>query len=240
MRRVCCGTTLGKLSLIIHPIFGACLSLADSRQKFRQGGTLDLFYMRVQYSGRTASQDLDLLYGLLGVARSPYEIVPDYSRSVEDAYTEVSRKFLESYTQAASFWIFVYVPLKNRYVNMPSWVVDWTRLDSIDCFIDSRRWATLHKRFQSKRTTRLISRWGDNVSFKNGMMILYAQQPDTIAVVGEVMDFTNTPGRDEDFHKILDSWRNLVMVSHVPGDAYQTLLPSRNMGLGRTPGKERG
>lgn len=85
--------------------------------------------MRIEYTNRRASLHVDLLYGLLGVTKSKYEILPDYNKSVEAVYTEVSKDFLSAFPMYLSFWIFIYAPLKNRYTSMPSWAVDWTTLE---------------------------------------------------------------------------------------------------------------
>ncbi|RYP36060.1 hypothetical protein DL767_003532 [Monosporascus sp. MG133] len=47
----------------------------------------------MQMSNRACSDDRDRVYAMLAMTRSPYSIIPDYDKTVAEAYTEFTRKY---------------------------------------------------------------------------------------------------------------------------------------------------
>jgi hypothetical protein len=120
----CCRTWMVALGSGVAPVAKASFFLGKERRRVREGQDCDLFAMRIEYTNRRASLNVDLLHGLLGVTKSKHDILPDYNKSVEAVYTGLSRNFRSAFPKYLSFWIFIYAPLKNRYTNMASWAVD--------------------------------------------------------------------------------------------------------------------
>tara|TARA_R110002003_G_scaffold97_37_gene8066 strand:+ start:23427 stop:24209 length:783 start_codon:yes stop_codon:yes gene_type:complete len=126
LTNACCRYWLSYLDPVVAPFVKACFFLAQDRKLVRYGHRWDLFALRIEYTDRKASLDVDLLYGLLGLTEMSYDVSPDYSLSAEDVFKQVSRNFLVAQPKYLSFWIFIYAPLKHKYPNLPSWAVDCT------------------------------------------------------------------------------------------------------------------
>jgi hypothetical protein len=85
------------LDSVVAPVAKASFCLGKERLRVREGQDCDLFAMWIEYTNRRASLDVDLLYGLLGVTKSKYDILPGYNKSVEAVYTEASKNFLSAF-----------------------------------------------------------------------------------------------------------------------------------------------
>ena len=82
------------------------------------------FYVNVRPRSQLRSTDpRDKIYSLLGIASDAEQlkIVPDYSKSVEEVYTDAAAKILS----LGKLELLHYVHPQNP--NMPSWVPDWER-----------------------------------------------------------------------------------------------------------------
>ena len=83
---------------------------------------LVIFYVNVRPRAILRSTDpRDKIYGLLGIASDAEQlkIVPDYTKSIKEAYTEAATKILS----LGKLELLQYVHPQNP--NMPSWVPDW-------------------------------------------------------------------------------------------------------------------
>jgi hypothetical protein len=220
---LCCMRSMTALNSIVVPFVRPCFALGNGRLQFYGDQNCDLFTMRSRFTGRKASLAVDLLYGLLGVAKSAYNIIPDYSRSVKDVYTDASKRFLQAYAPSQTFWIFIYSAIKNRYPELPSWAVDWTILES-SVQRDARHvWARMQRLFESRSPDRRSPELDTSVKFRCGAMMLYAQHLDTIAEIGGVLNLSNTKRRRKRYFKVLASWRDMILAYRAPTDIYEVL-----------------
>lgn len=235
----CCREWMSALDTVVAPVVRASFFLGEGRRRVREGHSGDLFAMRIEYPNRNASLDVDLLYGLLGITHSRYEITPDYSMSVEAVYTKASRDFLYAFPKYRSFWIFIYAPLKNRYKNMPSWTVDWTTLELPEYQNGRYTWTGLQcvhelgtqeftylgqtaEPFQLLADHPPLEKHG--VGFNGNTMIIDAAYVDTIRHIGEPINDADSQGWYDRFYKVLDSWRMLVIAYHSPKHIYQPVV----------------
>ena len=98
-----------------------------SLEEQKNRSLLDLlvtFYVNVPPRSQLRSTDpRDKIYSLLGIASDAekLKIVPDYSKSVEEVYTDAAAKILS----LGKLELLHYVHPQNP--NMPSWVPDWER-----------------------------------------------------------------------------------------------------------------
>ncbi|KAL4892860.1 hypothetical protein BDV59DRAFT_178818 [Aspergillus ambiguus] len=74
-----------------------------------------------------ASEDLDQVYALIGLASKKEEIIPDYNASVKDVYTDFCGRYI---CQNASLLVLAFAAWRNKYPDLPSWVIDWTVIET--------------------------------------------------------------------------------------------------------------
>jgi hypothetical protein len=67
----------------------------------------------------------DKVYAFIGMADPRYQIVPDYSVSLNQVLTTVTRRIIE-YEDSLDILTNAVVPRLNTRADLPSWVVDWT------------------------------------------------------------------------------------------------------------------
>ena len=101
------------------------LYFQHSLQEKKNRSLLDLlvtFYVNVTPRSQLRSTDpRDKIYSLLGIAldAEQLKIVPDYSKSVEEVYTDAAAKILSLGKSEILHYVHPQTP------NMPSWVPDW-------------------------------------------------------------------------------------------------------------------
>ena len=84
---------------------------------------------------RRATDPRDRIYGLLGLAQSPYKdaIVADYTSSVESVFRTAALQMIKT----GSLEVFSHIPIHGeRNLSIPSYVPDWTASHTLQCFPD--------------------------------------------------------------------------------------------------------
>ncbi|CAO2648886.1 Nn.00g098350.m01.CDS01 [Neocucurbitaria sp. VM-36] len=220
----CCLAQVLSLDPVMKTVLKHCFFLDISRSVIRENKRFNLLYLRTGFLDRHATLDVDHVYGMLGLSEENYGIVPDYNRSVEDVYIDLSQKFLEDDQVRKTFWIFVYAPLKHRYPNLPSWVVDWTSLESADFTNGRQSWAGFHTKFEDPKYGH-FDQPNQLPRFKDKTMVIRGRAIDFVSTVGSVVD--HMTDRDTWLPRFIDTvleWRILVRDCHKPEDPYT--LPS--------------
>ncbi|KAI1455898.1 heterokaryon incompatibility protein-domain-containing protein [Annulohypoxylon moriforme] len=102
------------------------LGLADtvalySKRRFRFSN------LRRQIRTSKCSDPRDRIYGVMGQLRDTDQIVfmPDYSKSVTEVYTDVTRKYIEHFNKLEILNQCELRP-SSSYLELPSWVPDWS------------------------------------------------------------------------------------------------------------------
>lgn len=119
--------------------------------------SLTVLELRLRLSQRFASVDLDQVYSLYGIAnyiRSHYdkdpgggrELIPNYSDSPEYVYTEVTLAHLEQRQSLLPLSLSSY---KYNHPDTPSWVIDWTVLQSNNMTFDNHLWTRMYDNFHA-------------------------------------------------------------------------------------------
>lgn len=67
----------------------------------------------------------DQVYAFIGMADPGYQIVPDYSSSLNEVLTITTRRIIE-YEDSLDILTNYVVPRQSYRAGLPSWVVDWT------------------------------------------------------------------------------------------------------------------
>lgn len=204
----------------VRSVLKSTMLLNLSRNTIQQGQQTDLFHLRTGFLGRHATLDVDHLYGILGLAREMYSIVPDYTQSTEAVYIFASQKFLQSAAPHDTFWIFIYTNAKNRYPTLPSWVIDWTCFELDDAKNSRQNWAGMIAKFEHSRARSNVS---PPPTFSGTTMYIRGSRIDTISSVGAAM---SVPASLENIDavmfmlEVLDSWRAIILSADQADSAY--------------------
>lgn len=84
--------------------------------------------LRRQIAGARCSDERDRIYGVLGLLREPYHdigIIPDYTRTVAEVYSDAARKQI---VRSGELILLSQCELRenSRFSELPSWVPDWS------------------------------------------------------------------------------------------------------------------
>ncbi|KAF2033814.1 hypothetical protein EK21DRAFT_108603 [Setomelanomma holmii] len=233
MDKLCCHESNEAIFRQIHVLASRYYPQGHNRQDFQAGEKMDLIAIRFSHFGRSASLDIDHIYGLLGLANMTYDILPDYRRSAGDVFVEISQTLLSRRSKPLSFWMFIYAPIKDRHPELPSWAIDWTSFERTSRNV----WVELYFRlgpFQEDVESNVIGRSSDpddkssrsqcGVRFEQNTMITNAR---FVATVNEISVHMDSRGENESwrsFCRLMESWRALVMSHHAPHEVYRPSL----------------
>lgn len=199
------------------------------RERVRNGFFYNnLLSPQVELTGRQASEDYDLVYGMLGLCNSQARILPRYDRPVGEVYTEVSRDYLRTPAtcECYTYWTFVYAPLKHRYTSLPSWAVDWTAFE-VETLLPNDMYALVQKelRHPATLTAAATRQRFPGYKFRGNVMILRGRFLDIIDTVGNAVmnDVAEDYWTDHTMHAV-HTWRALVLARYRPWELY--VLPS--------------
>ena len=94
-------------------------------QKLTWNGTMDLVSL-LSHARYCSTSDLrDRVYAFLGLGDPNYQIIPDYSQSLEQVLIHTTRRIIEFQDSLQILALAVASP-KRPGSTLPSWVVDWT------------------------------------------------------------------------------------------------------------------
>jgi hypothetical protein len=121
--------------------------------------SLTVLELRLRLSQRFASVDLDQVYSLYGIASyiqsqhdsvngSRRELIPNYSDSPSHAFTEITLAHFEERQSLLPLSLSSY---KHNHPNTPSWVIDWTVLQSDSISFDNHLWTQMYDKFYADR-----------------------------------------------------------------------------------------
>lgn len=218
-----CCTTLAYMCSMDWNAFGYCSEINSARSVWHAGiPFVNLFAYRALFMGRKASLDVDLIYGVLGLFQS--DITPRYDWSVEDVYRDVSRKFLQApaVCDCYGFAAFGLTATKTRYAHLPSWVMDWTSLETQSAVDNGLQLMQLQ--LCPNHLPTLRTEFASQYSFAGDMLVLSGYVLDRVVTIGDACssftpeDHTLTDRYMESVHE----WRRLVLGRHKP-DALYTL-----------------
>ncbi|KAF9893958.1 hypothetical protein FE257_008929 [Aspergillus nanangensis] len=91
------------------------------------GEDTSLLQLRLLFNQSKASEDLDQVYALLGLASKEQEIIPDYNSSVKQVYTDFCGQYIQ---HTSSLLVLAFAGIRSKYPDLPSWVIDWTVVES--------------------------------------------------------------------------------------------------------------
>jgi hypothetical protein len=196
------------------------VNLDKTAHGLRGRKTMDIFQVRLEFPGRKASLDVDLVYGVLGITTKTLGITPDYNLLADVVFTNLSRTCIQSQSLRRSLWIFAFAPLRNRYPNLPSRAIDWTIFDDMserEALHMRNTVQILNNRFlgpRDKHYPRTLPR-SEPVMFSKGRMLLRASYIDNIADTSGVSAEESSPHA-----RVVRDWRSLIVSRHAPGDWY--------------------
>jgi hypothetical protein len=205
-----------QMSLLMH----TSVNLYNAAKRLRHKQTMDIFLIRLELPGRKASLDVDLVYGVLGLTTKTLGITPDYNLPADVIFTNLSKTYIQSLSLRSSFWIFAFAPLRNRYPNLPSWVIDWTIFDNMserEALYMRYTVQILNNRFLGSRDEhypRTLPK-SEPVVFDEGQMLSRASYIDSIADTSDVAVEEPSPHA-----RVVRDWRSLIVSRHAPGDWY--------------------
>jgi hypothetical protein len=137
------------------------------RQPKQWGPNEGLVHLAAMNAHRDSTRDEDRVYALLGMITNWYgrkPIQPDYTKSVVDIYTHVTREYIEG---TRSLWPLALSHLRGKYHGqLPSWVIDWTAFRSVNPKDDMR-----HALNQMTRLYRANANWTGELEILNGRYI---------------------------------------------------------------------
>ncbi|KAL4888376.1 heterokaryon incompatibility protein-domain-containing protein [Aspergillus ambiguus] len=103
--------------------FSPIQSLRDSRSA---GKRISLLKLCLDFNEARATEDLDRIFGLLGLVSEWYgaePMAPDYNNSAERVYSQVSGQYIAT---TNSLLPLAFSSSRGKYPDLPSWAVDWT------------------------------------------------------------------------------------------------------------------
>ena len=222
IRRCCEDLLVAIYSDQIRTLMMRSLTLNGLSKRFQEKHKMSLPKTCLWLPGRKATHDVDLVYGVLGLATEGYGISPDYDLSAMSVFAEVSRRYLGTVSLRESFWIFVYAPMRNRYPNMPSWAVDWTSFEELnennsiytpDFYQYYGEWKCPHVCEQGR------------VRFQEDEMLLRGRYIDSVGEVADATERQNKHTRSflltHKMRRIIVEWHRFVFTRHTLGKPYE-------------------
>ncbi|KAH6619018.1 heterokaryon incompatibility protein-domain-containing protein [Boeremia exigua] len=233
VRSACCLKNILK-RVRFTPVFGNVASLRHIRKAVASNSDLDYFVLRHALAGRKASLDHDLLYGILGL--NPLQtddlVLPDYDRPVTETYIEFSSKYVSSRSGCDfnKFAAFTHAPLKSRYPDLPSWVIDHTLYEDDNLFEFLPEATGLMASFARSHATKHGA--SHSLKIRGHHLILHGHFIDSIDIIGQVnLDrrFAYKSLHDDRRYRVLDDWRETVSARHASDEPY--VLPDEYASL---------
>lgn len=177
----------------------------------------DFLELRASFTGKRASLDHDLLYGLLGMLQLDNQIVPRYDRPVEEAYINFSRQMLQIPTSCdcTAFASFAFTSVRARYSDLPSWVIDHTIFED-ERILSTTTYAKILAGYDHPQLQMSGKMYG--LRFGEDQLILCGRFIDSISDVGQA-NLCQSSQDDRDF-LAMHTWRDLVLKRKSPNDPY--------------------
>lgn len=123
-------------------------TLQRTRDTWRTHGGVELVRLLHEFSNRRASDDRDKVYGLLGLAKQGYDILPNYEpeHDVLTTYCDTAFGVIQA-EESLTCWIGD--QKRKNHKDLPSWIPDWStafdeadsrRMDLNSTYNGSRDW----------------------------------------------------------------------------------------------------
>jgi hypothetical protein len=149
--------------------------------------SLTVLELRLRLSQRFASVDLDQVYSLYGIANyiqshhdkshgGKRELIPNYNNPPEFVYTEVTLAHFEERQSLRPLSLSSY---KHNHPNTPSWVIDWTVLQSNNMTFDNHLWTHMYDKFNADQGLDIHT---PAFSSKDGFLFLEGFLADEVAL----------------------------------------------------------
>ena len=190
--------------------------LTSLQNIWKQRGNID-FKNILQFSmGKKCSDPRDRIFALCGMISNHYNIVPDYTHSIQSVYLS---SVLSMITAERSLDVLAYChhPHPHGLTNkLPSWCPDW----SLPTNLRNRRQALLWDdagfslcRFQASKTASAQCHWeismAENDTFAYVSLYVEGIALGTVQVIGEVPR-SGTERSEESFEQLVKCWSELV------------------------------
>jgi hypothetical protein len=125
----CCPELTDLMAVPMRSLVYSCHSLRSISRNYRQSTTSDVLQICRRLPGRRTSLDADFVYGVLGLTTKTFGIKPGYGLTTDEIFANMSRTCLTSSSFRNVAWLSLYMPLRKQYPDLPSWAVDWTKLE---------------------------------------------------------------------------------------------------------------
>lgn len=203
-----CVSTLTKFDhSLLHRLNWQILDLERVRQQNTSGHSL--LRLLQGFRGRKATDGRDKIYGMLGLVQhdSPDRVVPHYTSSVVEVYTNFAAKLIRAYD-----WLVpLHLQLDHNVQGLPSWVPDWTFCDgeavgySLARLTQARSYSA--DSFASKHQITIVE----------GTLSIDCVEIDTVERVSTVFTFEE---REEQHLNLILSWRAFLDLDTKKDDRY--------------------
>ena len=109
--------------------------LSDRRIQGEMMNKITLWELLCMFRNTKSSDHRDKIFAFLGLARvrPGYQpLLPDYTSTTEDLYSEVGRRIFD---ESGSLLILTQCTQKACYPRLPSWIPDWTATETDDAYL---------------------------------------------------------------------------------------------------------